>query len=68
MSYSSVNEIYLGAASPVYNLIVHFSAHILERELACKFGMMEWDFIYLLSFLALVRGFMHETSDVFTLQ
>ena len=44
-------------------MIIHFSAHILKWELVCKFGMMEWDFIYLLLFLALVHGFMHETSD-----
>ena len=44
---------------------MHFSAHILKYELVCKFGMMEWDFIYLLLFLALVHGFMHEIKDFF---
>ena len=34
-----------------------------QNELDCLFGMMEWDFIYLLLFIAFVHGFMHETSD-----
>ena len=43
-------------------LLVAFGA-VDEPLGSCMIASLEWDFIYLLSFLASVHGFVHETSD-----
>ena len=43
------------------NLLLRHDYFYIQNE--TWYVSLEWDFIYLLLFLALVHGFMHETSD-----